>query len=62
MFGEREPFEQEIKQLLELYTLDDLLDELEITPEEMLTILLVGGHVVLPPWMEDTKDAETFED
>jgi hypothetical protein len=62
MFGEREPFELEIRQLLELYTLDDLLDELEITPEEMLTILLVGGHVVLPPWLEEPSDAETNED
>lgn len=53
-------FEEEIKELLDLYELDDLFDELDITKEEVLTILLEGGHVALPPYLEKTYDETTY--
>lgn len=44
--------EDQIRELLETYDLDDLFDVLDITPERVLEILVEGGHVVLPPWIE----------
>ena len=45
--------------LLELYPdLDELFESLDITPFEVLRILLIQGHVVLPPFLEDEDNAE----
>lgn len=44
--------EQRIKMLLELYPLDDLFDILDIEVEEVISILVKGGHVKLPEFIE----------
>jgi len=44
--------ESKIREMLELYSLDDLFEVLDITPERVLEILLEGGHVELPPFLE----------
>lgn len=38
--------------LLELYPLDDLFDILDIEVEEVISILVKGGHVKLPEFIE----------
>lgn len=38
--------------LLGLYELEELFEVLDITPEQVLRILLEGGHVTLPPFLE----------
>lgn len=38
--------------LLELYPLDDLFDILDIEVEEVIAILVKGGHVRLPEFIE----------
>lgn len=47
-------WEQEIKELLELYSTEEVFDILDITVEEVLEHLLEGGFVVLPPFLERT--------
>lgn len=59
MFGERDKFEAEIRELLALYSLEDALEEMELSPEETLSILLNGGYVCLPPFL--THDVEPDE-
>jgi len=38
----------EIKSLLEIYTLDDILEHNDITLEEALAILVEEGKIVIP--------------
>lgn len=52
-------FEEEVKELLELYDLDELFDVLDITPQEVVEHLLEVGLVKLPPFLE--RDNETNE-
>lgn len=42
----------DIEELLDLYELEELFEVLEITPYDVLAILLTGGHVVLPEFLE----------
>lgn len=51
-------WEQEIKELLELYSTEEVFDILDITIEEVLEHLLEGGFVVLPPFLERDNDAQ----
>lgn len=43
--------------LVDLYPVDDLFDQLDITLEEVLTILVRGGHVQLPDYLSYEEDA-----
>lgn len=43
--------EEVVRDLLELFELDELFDHLDITPEEVLTILIEGGHVKVPEYL-----------
>lgn len=45
-------YDEEIRELLELYELDELFEVLEIDPYDVIEILLMGGHVSLPPFLE----------
>lgn len=58
MFGERDRFEREIRELLAVFSIEDALEEMDISPEEVLSILLNGGHCVVPDFiqMEPTED------
>lgn len=42
--------DKEIELLLKEYDIDIILDMCDITPEQVLTILVEGGHIELPDW------------
>lgn len=42
-----------IEQILEIFSIEEALEHLDITPEEVLEILYQGGHVTIPDWLED---------
>lgn len=42
----------QIEELLELFPLEELFEHLDITPYQVLKILLDGGHVNIPPYLE----------
>jgi len=43
----------QIAELIELYPdLDELFDVLDITIEDVLEILLLGGHISIPEFLE----------
>lgn len=52
MFGEKEPFEDEVRLWLAERSIDEALDEAEITQEACLMLLLSLGVITLPPWLE----------
>lgn len=52
MFGEREPFEEVSLEWLRERSIEDALDEAEITAEQVLMLLLQLGYIKLPPWLE----------
>lgn len=58
MFGERDPFEEQIKILLLEYSIEELLEVLDITEYAVISLLLNEGYCVLPPWMETTTEEE----
>ena len=41
-----------LEELLELYSLEELFEHLEIEPIRVLEILLEGGHIALPDFLE----------
>lgn len=43
--------DREIELLLKEYDIDIILDMCDITPEEVLKILVEGGHIDLPDWV-----------
>ncbi len=54
----------DISTLLEDMTLEDILEHCNITPEEVLNILINGGYIELPPFLEHlakTKDDFFYE-
>jgi hypothetical protein len=44
--------EDKIKMLLDIYPLDELFDILDIEIEDVIEILVKGGHVQLPEFIE----------
>lgn len=44
--------------LLKDFTLAEILEMCDITEDEVLKILLEGGHIAVPPFLEDTEDTE----
>lgn len=45
-----DPLEYQIRLLLQDYELINVLDMCDITEEEVLRILVEGGHIELPDW------------
>lgn len=45
-------FEEEVRELLELYSLEEALEVLDVTPEDCIEILLRHGYAVLPPFLD----------
>lgn len=41
-----------IKTMLEEFSIEDLLEMMDITPEQVLEILLEGSHVEVPPFFQ----------
>lgn len=56
MFNEEDIYDEVIKEMLSLFSLEDLLDQMDITQEQVLYILLSGGHVSPPPFLEKGDD------
>ncbi len=61
MFGERDPFEEQIKVLLLEYSLEELFEVLDITEYAVISILLNEGYCVLPPWIEKEETQEDYD-
>lgn len=53
MFGEKEPFEDEVRLWLAERSIEEALEEAEITPEAALMLLLQLGYIKIPPWVSD---------
>ena len=53
--------EAKIRFMLEQWSLDELFEMMDITPERVMEILLEGGHIVLPPFMDDFDVEETSD-
>ena len=47
-----------LTELLQDLTLEEILEHCNITEEEVLQILIDGGHVELPPFLEYLKQEE----
>lgn len=45
MVGDNEQLQQLAEKIAETYDLEDLLDIVDLTPEEVVYILLEGGHI-----------------
>ena len=59
MFGDIDKFEKQIEQLLNEFSMEDILEMFEVTPEMCLSILLNGGHATLPPYLDNEEDDGT---
>lgn len=45
-----------VRELLETYeSLEEVFEVLDIDPEEVIEILLKGGYVALPDWLDDVE-------
>lgn len=53
MFGEIEPFEAEARLWLNERSIEEALEEAEVTPEAVLMLLLQLGVIILPPWISN---------
>jgi hypothetical protein len=42
-----------IEKWLEVNSLEEILEEEDLTEEEVLYILFAHGHLKFPPWLED---------
>ena len=47
--------------MLELFDLEDVFEQLDITPEQVLEILYEGGHIDLPPYLEPVEFTDEDE-
>lgn len=45
-------YDDVIKTMLEEFSLEDLLEMMDITEQQVLEVLLEGGHVKVPPFFE----------
>ena len=69
MFDDDNKYETYIRRLVDLFqdNIEGLLEELDITLERALEILIEGGHVEVPPYVLDdipmnTQEEETLDD
>ena len=47
--------EQQIRELQELFSIEDILEMCDITEYDVLEILVMGGHIELPPFIQDIE-------
>lgn len=57
----RNTFEAKIRELLDLYSLEELFEVCDITSEEVVEVLLRHGHITIPEHIERLYE-ETEED
>jgi len=61
MFNEVNPFEAQIRFLLEDFSMEELFDMMDISCEQVLTILLQEGHIELPPFLDNKEEEQDKE-
>ena len=42
-----------MREWLSVSSLEEIIEENDLGPEDTLAILYSGGHLALPPWLED---------
>lgn len=62
MFGDVSPFAREIERLLEMFSLEEIFEMLDLTPDEVLSILFNEGHAKVPDIVSSTYGLEDFDD
>lgn len=50
-----------IEEYLELFTLEEILEQSDLTDLETLTILYRAGHIKLPPYLEELGYVKEYE-
>lgn len=50
-----------LEEYLELFTLEEILEQSDLTHIEALTILYRRGYIVLPPYLQELADAQHEE-
>ena len=61
MFNRDNIWEDQIDEILNVYSIEEALEVLDITPEQCIKILLEGGHAVLPQFLDRDMDYEVEE-
>ncbi len=51
-----------LEEYLELFKLEEILEQSDLTELETLTILYYSGHLRLPPYLEDLLDGQILEE
>ena len=54
-------YDNVIEEYLELFDLEDILEQSDLTHLQALTILYQHGHIVLPPFLEDLVSGQSKE-
>ena len=64
MFDDSSPYEFEIRKLLDIFEIHEVLEMLDITEEDVLRILLEEGHVTLlkVPFLQHEEEAKELMD
>lgn len=52
----------EFELLLEVYSLEELFEELDLEPREVLEILYRHGYIELPTWLDNGRFPDEDED
>ena len=50
--------EERLEELLQDFTLEELLEHCNMTPEEALTLLYLNGHLELPEFLKIEVEAD----
>lgn len=56
MFGDVDKFEKQIEYLVANFPMWEILEMLDITPEQCLSIQLNEGHADLPPYLDKEEE------
>jgi hypothetical protein len=60
---DRNEFEDRVERFVELYpSFEDILDVLDITPVEVVTILVSNGYAKLPPFLDEFEADDEQEE
>ncbi len=53
-------YDDPIEEYMELFKLEDILEQSDLTVFDALTILYLGGHIKLPPYLEELVRGEYY--
>lgn len=54
--------EQRLLHLLDIFTIEEILEMCDITEYDVLEILYMGGHIDLPPFIEEVETYHELDD